>query len=269
MVESKRMMLKRVIDLAQPRFVEGTGDEGVLLIHGLASYPGVFDNLTSALQREGYSVSAPRLPGHGTDGADYIASSGGDWLRRARDSLYELAGRCKRVHLLGFSLGGVLALILAAKHDVESLVLLAPAVINTNRQIVLTPFLRHFITKLPGEVEFQGQDPDDPDIAYLAREYWRWKWPAPAAELFTLQRKARAAAKQVSSRTMLIVSQADTAVPVKVKELLEKLIGNHLEKSVVLEKSGHTLPTDCEKERVIAEVVSWFQTLRKREAPPV
>ena len=94
-----------------------------------------------------------------------------------------LAGRCERVHLLGFSLGGVLALILAARYEVESLALLAPAVTNTNRLILLAPFLRHIVRGLPNRVNFEGQDPDDPGVSYLAEEYWRWKWAGPAAEV--------------------------------------------------------------------------------------
>jgi len=258
------MAYRKVIAIAQPRFLEGDGDEGILLIHGLGSYPGVLDNLAYALNGEGFSVSSPRLPGHGTDGDDYAAASGRDWVRRSEDSLYELAGRCSKVHILGFSLGGVIALILAARSEIESLTLLAPAVTNTNRQIVLAPILRRFLRKLPGEVDFQGQNPDDPDIGYLAEEYWRWKWAAPAAELLKLQRKAKAAAKRVTSRTMLMVSRSDTAVPLKVKRVLEKRLGDHLMKTVVLDHSGHTLTTDCEKDKVASEVVAWYKSLSLR-----
>ena len=84
--------MKRVIDLAQPRFWEGGANAGVLLLHGLSSYPGVLDNLCLALHNLGYWVSAPRLPGHGTDADDYLCSNARDRLRRAADALFELAG---------------------------------------------------------------------------------------------------------------------------------------------------------------------------------
>jgi carboxylesterase len=173
------------------------------------------------------------------------------------------------VHILGFSLGGVLALILAADHDIESLVLLAPAVTNTNRLIVLTPLLRRFITKLPTEVDFQGQDPENPELRYLAEEYWRWKWAAPAAELFKLQRRSKSAAKKIRAKTMLMVSEADTTVPADVKELLAKRLGQNLARTVVLKKSEHTLTTDIEKEKVVDEVLSWFRMFSGRRTRPV
>ncbi len=252
------MEMKRVVDLAQPRFLEGTRNEGVLLIHGLASYPGVLDNISAALHGLGYWVSVPRLPGHGTDGADYVSASGHDWLRRAADSMFELAGKCAAVHLLGLSLGGVLALILAGGYEAKSLVLLAPAVTNTNRLILLTPLLRRFLKRLPDEVNYEGQDPEEPDIKYLAEEYWSWQWAGPAAELLKLQRRAKRAASRVKTKTMLIVSKADRAVPMKVKQLLEGRLGSQLARTVILENSEHTLPAGREKERVVAEVISWF-----------
>ena len=58
---------------------------------------------------------------------------------------------------------------------------------------------------------------------------------------------------------MLMVSESDTTVPTMVKTLLEKRLGPRLVKAVVLENSEHTLPTDCEKDRVTAEVLSWFE----------
>lgn len=250
--------MKRVIGLAQPRFMEGSGNEGVLLLHGLSSYPGVLDNIAHALHDQGYWVSVPRLPGHGTDGDDYVRSNARDWVRRAADAMFELAGRCEKVHLLGFSLGGVIALILAGSHDVASLTLLAPAVTNTDRLIVLTPLFRHLIKRIPNSVDFEGQDPDNPEIRYLAEEYWKWKWVGPAAELFKLQRRAKNAAGKIRAKTMLIVSKSDSAVPVAVKPILEKLLGPRLTRVVVLEESAHTLTTDCEKERVVTEIKAWF-----------
>jgi len=252
------MSKQKTVEIAQPRFLEGSKDEGVLLLHGLSSYPRVMDAFALPLNERGFWVSVPRLPGHGTNGEDYRSVSGRDWLRRAADSLLDLSGRCARVHILGFSLGGVLALLLAARYHIESLALLAPAVTNTNRLILAAPILRYFIDKLPGRCNFEGQDPENPDIKYLSEEYWMWRWSAPAAELLRLQRLAKRSAKKVEARTMLMISEADTAVPVEVKPLIEKLLKSHLEKTVVLKKSAHTLPTDCEKEKVAEEVLSWF-----------
>ena len=163
----------------------------------------------------------------------------------------------------------MIALILAARYEVESLALLAPAVTNTNRLILLSPFLRHFARRLPNSVNFEGQDPDDPDINYPAEEYWRWKWPGPAAELFKLQRSARRSAKKIEAATMLIVSEADSTVPLKVKPILEKLLGSQLMRVVVLEKSEHTLTTGCERERVVAEVADWFGKATSRQPQPL
>lgn len=251
------------IQIAQPRFLEGRRDEGVLFLHGFSSYPGVMDTFALPLHKKGYWVSSPRLPGHGTTGEDFRSVSGRDWLRRAEDSLLDLSGRCGKVHILGFSLGGVLATILAARYRIESLALVAPAVINTNRLILAAPLLRLFIRRLPNTYHFEGQDPDNPEIQYLAEEYWSWKWAGPAAELLKLQGQAMRSAKKIDAPTLLMISKADTAVPLKIKPLMEKLLKDHLKKTIVLEKSAHTIPMDCEKEKAAAEVISWIEDPRR------
>lgn len=50
-----------------------------------------------------------------------------DWVARAEDTLAQLANQGKRIILVGFSMGGVIASYCASKPNVDKLILIAPA----------------------------------------------------------------------------------------------------------------------------------------------
>ena len=67
----------------------GYGRRAILGLHGFAGYPGELSLPASVLQKEGYSVFVPRLPGHGTNSEDFNTTSHHDWIRKAVDSYEE------------------------------------------------------------------------------------------------------------------------------------------------------------------------------------
>jgi carboxylesterase len=100
--------------------------DACLLIHGSTGHPGQLRLLGEQLHVQGYGVLGMALPGHGVrttfDGVGWESC-----YAAVRDSWQALRGEYRRVHVIGFSLGGALALHLAAEEPVDDLVLLAPA----------------------------------------------------------------------------------------------------------------------------------------------
>ena len=99
---------------AEAFFLPG-GPTGVLLLHGFTSSPAEVRPLGSYLAEQGYTVYSPRLAGHGTAPEDLRATHWRDWVDSAEAGLPVLrhAG-CTRIALAGLSLGGSIALYLAA-----------------------------------------------------------------------------------------------------------------------------------------------------------
>lgn len=162
-----------VLQGALPSRWDSEGDRAVLVLHGYTGYCGEMYQLARHLAERGYAVDLPRLPGHGTNRADFLSSNHRDWLRRAVDSYLELSSRYTRVSVVGLSMGAVLASILAAEFPVERLVFLAPALLTRSNVLWLTPLMRWFVGPYSkGPVE---QYPDDPERAYLAAEYWNYQ----------------------------------------------------------------------------------------------
>ena len=117
-----------IIPGAAPILLESTRtDLGVLLLHGFGDTPESVAPLAKALGAAGWTVHAPLLAGHGRTLREFARSGGEQWLESAREALRTMMARGAPVAVVGQSLGGALAAILAAEHpEVRSLTLLAP-----------------------------------------------------------------------------------------------------------------------------------------------
>jgi carboxylesterase len=111
---------------AEPVRMSLSRDRACLLLHGWISSPADFGDLPRALDRAGWDVYAPLHVGHGTTPADLKGIGAEELLGVALEHYVDLRARYDRVALVGFSMGGAVATILAAEAPPEKLVLVAP-----------------------------------------------------------------------------------------------------------------------------------------------
>ena len=104
------------------------GPTGVLVLHGFTGSPQSMRPLTLRFAEDGHSVELPVLPGHGTKIEDMVPTRFDDWYRAADAAYVELEKRCQRVVVVGLSMGGTLATILAIEHEPAGLIAINPQV---------------------------------------------------------------------------------------------------------------------------------------------
>ena len=98
-----------------PSPFEFRGDaRGVLLLHGLTGTPYDMRFLGERLRDQGFTVVGPTMAGHGGTADDLAATGWEDWVRVAGEALERLRARCRRVAIVGQSMGGLCALHLVA-----------------------------------------------------------------------------------------------------------------------------------------------------------
>lgn len=241
---------------ASPLYLEGQNGKAVLVIHGYTGYPGEFYETARALNDEGYTVSLPRLPGHGTSRDDFYTTGWKDWLGHVEKAYRELEENFDSPSLVGLSMGGVLALILASRFSPERTALLAPAMAVRNKIFYATPLLKFFVKKWPKE--WTPEEGDSDDVRTLGREYWSSHMPGQMAQLYKLMRLAKRGLKNVNSPTLIMLSRIDGSVPLYAGTIIEKGLRDCPVKKVILEESPHVLVAGKEKKRVIAEVIRWI-----------
>ena len=139
----------------------------MLLCHGFTGSPQTLRPWAEYLARQGYTVSLPRLPGHGTTWSDLARTKWQDWFGEVDRAFGELAGRCEQTFVFGLSMGGCLALRLAEVHgpSVRGLVLVNPSLAPDTRLFLLAPVLKHVLRTLPG-VASDIKKPGAAEIGY-------------------------------------------------------------------------------------------------------
>src|ERR1700693_1049338 len=238
------------------------GSHGVLLLHGFGDTPQTLALLTRRLRKSGYSVLAPLLPGHGRSMESFGNSRASEWIAAAEDAYIDMRGRHDSVSVVGLSMGGALAALLASKHrEVPALILIAPY-LGMPRLLRVAAATHWLWGRLAGQVNARDprsiRDPieREKNLAYGAvtgRELH---------ELSSVVRRARKSLTNVQAPTLIIHSREDPRCPPALAEFTLKTLGSEEKKLVWTEGAGHIITVDYGRERVFAEVERWLNTHR-------
>jgi len=127
--------------------------EKVVMIHGIGSFHGHFDCLSSSLTQCGYYVLRYDLIGRGSSDANTSRCYNADaHLHQLRNLLVHLGFSSEKgkYHVIGHSMGGALACLYTDKYidEILSLTLLAPAGLLKSIRLAVLPMLMCFHSKI-------------------------------------------------------------------------------------------------------------------------
>ncbi len=105
-------------EIGQPFLFESEkSDECVIALHGFSSAPKEVYNISKYLHKKGFNVYAPRLRGHGTSPKDLKQTTWQQWYESVSRAITIASLKYKKIHILGFSTGGLLALLSTKKNN--------------------------------------------------------------------------------------------------------------------------------------------------------
>ncbi|MFC1416789.1 alpha/beta hydrolase [Streptacidiphilus cavernicola] len=221
------------------------GPVGVLVCHGFTGSPVSMRPWAEAAAAEGLSVSLPLLPGHGTEWRDLNVTRWPDWYAAAEREFDLLAEECEQVFVFALSMGGALALHLAARKGtaLAGLVLVNPLVRMPGQSHRALPVVRHLVPSLPGVAN---------DVAREGvSEGGYTRTPLHAAHsLAALARVVQSELPQVTQPVLLFRSRQDHVVPAASSELLLSRISSTDVEERVLERSFHVATLDHDAELI-------------------
>ena len=243
---------------AEPIDLQEEGSHGVLLLHGFGDTPQTLALLARRLRKTGYSVLAPLLPGHGRTLEAFAKSRAREWIAAAKDAYIDMRTRHDSVSVVGLSMGGALAVLVASgQWEIPALVLIAPY-LGMPRLLRVAAATHLLWGKLVGQVN--GRNPrsiHDPierekNLAYgviTGRELH---------ELAEVVRRARKSLTDVKAPTMIIQSLEDPRCSPATAEFTLKTLGSQDKELIWTEGAGHIITVDYGRERVFAEVERWL-----------
>lgn len=161
----------------RPFFEVPTVDQchvGVVLAHGFLASPAEMKSLSDKFLTVGYPIYGVRLPGHGTSPVDLRERSWEDWLRAIQHGYEILAAHVDHIILVGFSTGGVLSLIFAAKHPqkLAAAVVVNPPIKFKNKNMMFVPLLHgvsrlvRWVSSFEGVMPYRENDPEHSRVNY-------------------------------------------------------------------------------------------------------
>jgi carboxylesterase len=221
---------------------------GVLLSHGFTGSPASIKPWGEFLAERGYAVEVPRLPGHGTTWQEMNTTAWADWYGEVTRAFDKLSAENDAVVVAGLSMGGALALRLAADHPdrVAGVVVVNPAVATKRLDVKLLPVLKHLVPSFPGiinDIKKPGADEHGYARTPLRAAHSMFRaWPALVADL-----------PKVTAPLLYFRSTVDHVVD----ELSQPLITSKVSSREILERpleeSFHVATLDNDAERIFEE----------------
>jgi carboxylesterase len=229
------------------------GGEGpaVLCLHGLTGTPWEVRPPAEALAGRGFACVGPVLPGHGETPERLAGTHRREWLDAALDAFDRLARTHARVYALGLSMGGLLALSLAARRPVAGLAVLAAPLRLRRLTHLALPLVSPFLSYMP-------KVPAIRDPQARARHPGYDRMPLAAArELVRFQREVERDLPGIEAPLLLLYSRLDPTVPRANARWIAERAGSPGPQIHYLSRSAHVLPVDLEH-REVAERVERF-----------
>jgi carboxylesterase len=204
----------------------GQSRQRAILVHGFPGTPAETRALAEHLAARGWQAHGVLLPGFGPQITQLADTSHRQWIAAVAESLRQVQAGAEQCTLIGFSMGGALAILASLAAPPDQLILISPFTRLPDWRAQFLPLLKYFIPtlrpfaqadfsdasviaelqKIAPELDFR-----DPNVQQRVRQEVVLKTKT-LDELRKVGAKAYAAAPKHSAPTVIIQGAQDTTV---------------------------------------------------------
>lgn len=194
--------------------------KGILFIHGFTGNTQELQPLAQYISErsEEYIYSLPTLTGHGVE-LDLKGVNYAHWLRDVENEYRLLAKRVDDITIIGFSMGGVLAIYLALKYKVNKIVLLSASLkyIDVKQ-----------LYKLAIELMKKRKNLSDEEKIFLNENYYKFKniRPATLLNFAEVVRLVSPYLKNIHQPIMIVQGLKDGLVPSETAQFIHEQVAS-------------------------------------------
>ena len=236
---------------AEPFFFSG-GDCGVLLIHGFTGSPAEVRLLGEFLHRKGYTVLAPRLCGHGTTVEDMANTKWPHWYSSVEDAYHILKARCTSIAVIGLSMGGLLAFKLTAEYQMNKIVSLSAPIFIADKRLDMLPVYRMFRAFVPKKRKVYADIGPQYSVGYTATPL------SSLSSLLELIEHTDSLLSTITVPLLIVQGHRDHTVEPRSAEYIFHKVASEEKHLLWLEKSGHLVTIDIEREYVFQKIAEFL-----------
>lgn len=201
----------------------------------------------------GLTIIGARLAGHGTRPSDLWGKTCRHWIASAEDGLTELKSKCRKVFIVGLSMGGSIALHLAAQNQVDGVVAIC-APVYLDFKLYLSRPLRFLL----GFKDELGRNIKDP-VARRNHLGYSSVPPGAVLQFLYLLGTVRKHLDRVTIPVLLIQARDDLIIPWRnAAYIYDRLVNCEKKRLVWLKNSGHVATIDYDKFMVFEETFNFI-----------
>lgn len=229
-----------------------------LLIRGFAPAPDEVATFGEFLEEQNTVSFAARVKGHATSPEDLSQTTREEWYSSTVDGLQIVRSWDPKLLLVaGLSMGGVLALLLAAREQkIDGLVAMSPAISIPSRLAKFLPVLKHVKKFRRVDLKETAKPYDVPRTKY-PRE------PLSAVhELIKLAKEARKEMKKVSIPAFILQSAEDKTIDPNSGRIAFDSISSERKELRMIEGAEHVIPCHYTRAMAYPIVLDFVSSLR-------
>jgi carboxylesterase len=239
-----------------PAFSFIKGPLGCLLIHGFGDTADLMEPMAAFLNSEDISVRGMTLPGHGSSLEEFAKITNQQLLAAVEAEYQELRKSCESVVVVGFSMGGLLALQLGTLRELDGIAAICTPMFPRGGPAGEKAI--RLASKVGGTF---GLSLPKMGITSLAdktlseRMTGHEKYPfRSVSRLIDLMETTRPVLRRVNAPLLILQAKRDDVIWKKSGEYLLDAVGSKTKKLVHLENSRHKAPIDSDRHTLFEEI---------------
>ncbi len=240
---------------------------GLLFSHGYLSVPAALEEMAKYLFERGINVYLLRLRGHGTDAKALKEISYKAWENDFERAFTAMRQVCDKVIIGGFSTGGLLALLHAAKYQVDGVVIVNTALKLNNLKVNYVVATLNAFNEMIEALHAHGIKEWIDNKSELADLNYPIHPLSSVAELEKLMDKTRKSLSKVDAPLLIIQGDKDPVVNAKSAQMVYEGVSTSKKELMLIPRTNHNILTGRDEYTVelFKDIYDFMMKLLARE----
>jgi len=238
----------------------GSKEECIFMIHGFTGSASELYPLATVFQQRGYSVISHPLPGSGDPSLKTLKKGNPKiWRASVLEGYRKAKARYPHVYVIGYSMGGDLAILLSKEEKLDGLILLEVALEpNASHQ-----WAAHILRYTPVKFSWGG---DSLHFPHGTERFWRGQngyYVKSADDLLRVAHQAKKVVPNITCPLMLTWAGKDTSIRKEGVDYIAKNAKSSLLVRKEYPENTHHLPSEPELKTFAKDVDEFIHEMKK------
>ena len=221
---------------------------GYLVIHGFGGSKYEVEPFTDHLAEKGCEVACPMLKGHTGKRQDMKNATYKDWIDSAEQELLKLKERFHEIVIIGFSMGGLIAVNLACIHEIKAVITINTPIYYWNFKIVLHNLIDDIMNKSSNNFN----------------RYFKAGKKSPIVAMYNFQlllAQTKPKINQIHCPFLIMQAEDDDTVRTRSVDFIYSNLTSEYKKVKLYNKGGHLILRSQTANQVIADIDAFLYSL--------